>query len=1640
MGNGKVTSPVKPCPKTFGTVIATVKRTDASKKKGTAGKPLKNVRFSLQETGTTKKSGSSGAAEFSKLPPKTYTVTAALAADQLREFKLDAPSKSVVLPAKGRVTAEFTVDRLATARVHVTGSGANRAGVHVQITGPTTVSLDTNAQGLVDFGPVPIGDYTVQITFTPADANDKAFLVPTTAPTFTLARGDAVTTEVALRARIPLKIKVLRTQPDTLNLHKAHVDLAGPANASADTGPDGTVDFGKLPPGDYTVTVTYVGGDANDLAHYAPAAPSTLTLATDGPAVLHEVPVESKCLTVNVVAKGTNAKLANVGVKVGTATADTDVNGAATCHSLANGANTVTLELRGIDAKNYDLPASPQTVDIARGGTRSITIELEPKKCEVHLALLIKLPDDSAHALPKDLAATLSVSDGTTIACKLNDKGVLVDSAGKVPLVTRMLKFSLLFPAAANTWLVFETPTAPATQELLVDADPKFDSALGLKMAAGSRVILWVQADAKLIEIDGEAAPGAQYAQPNFDFKDELSIGAALTPVKLTIKPKWQYVRFEYFDRKYGKTGHSSKRIGIPPVLVKGSRKTTDGTLQNLAAGSNFTVDDTDRDKSCQALPWIVTKKVADGADLPKLDKTMFFQFGQPSSWILSTSATARTIVKLDASGGDKAKVAPGKDRTKYYDLPKLWTNCFQVTRLPADKLKFFDELTEDEIAGSYDKGKALRFSLDDIVLVDNTGAQTVQDQKKDGTGIALSKYSRVAILHLDPDKKYRTAIWKPRDAAKYHSDILFAKQDGAETYRNVLVDYPLNARAVLFCSGVHHVYDKRTETATFASKHLTGARAAKLDDADISSPKRVFGANADCYLDANFSPVVGGAGFVHKPRQFPMYYLHYGDTDGTTVYGILLTLYAFRFFDNAHRPPTWSLVQWPTAKQPLTPDYDDVRKYQNEGLATAMSRWNGKGYQFEENDDKKDFVIKPFYFFESKDVEDPANTIHEVGGKHNCECGVEHGDNNGSSATDTQMYMRMSGYKDEGHSWGVAPPGDDDPVPDYDGTVAVARCAFAHELGHASIGLLDDYLTSKYPDSQVPTYAKVSDNTASPQRYLGVPYNIDPVTMMSNNRAVRLRTQWGRVLWVNKEANAGGALEKFVGTKVFRAAYEPTGRKKLKYFLRTNNSIYKPAKEAADVDLGDNGKANLYLYELGDDEFTAWMQNGPYDGMVILDWNLCVDFVDHPAPATPWAATTGYTTGNEVKSGAKYYRCTADHTASASFATDAANWKEIVPVTWTALKKRTWVEDLNKHFKKEFEGDPNEGRFKLLSDGTYKKIYVRGFPQWFPKEAVVPPKTHFTIVVKGDGTDSFATAGTTINVANNVKAQPILRYVLGRYTAAPDKNATLALTDFAKVVDWIKGQTGGTDDYKSDAVALTLTAVEPPEGAVEGGDVTLKGNLSDVTSVKFGAVNQPTFTKTSTQITCKVPANAVSAKVKVSTSNRSVESAAPFKVLPAITSVEPSTPAAVGAAVTIHGTTLTAASAVKFGTVDQATFTVVSATQITTTVPASAVKAKITVTTAAGTATSPAELSVIPAPVVADFSPKAGKVGDAITITGTGLDGATAVKIGGVAAAVTSNATGQIVATVGAGAASGAIDVTTPGGTVTKDGYTLTT
>lgn len=139
------------------------------------------------------------------------------------------------------------------------------------------------------------------------------------------------------------------------------------------------------------------------------------------------------------------------------------------------------------------------------------------------------------------------------------------------------------------------------------------------------------------------------------------------------------------------------------------------------------------------------------------------------------------------------------------------------------------------------------------------------------------------------------------------------------------------------------------------------------------------------------------------------------------------------------------------------------------------------------------------------------------------------------------------------------------------------------------------------------------------------------------------------------------------------------------------------------------------------------------------------------------------------------------------------------------------------------------------------------------------------------------------------------------------------------------------------------------------------------------------------------------------------------------------------GQTVEILGDGLTGTTSVTFGS-GAAAFTVVSDTYMTAVVPAAGTTGTISVTAPTATLLSKQTFKVVP--VILSLAPSSGPVGTQVTITGTGLTGATSVTFGGVKATTfTVNSGTQITATVPTGAKTGKLGVVTAGGNVTSTG-----
>jgi YVTN family beta-propeller protein len=268
---------------------------------------------------------------------------------------------------------------------------------------------------------------------------------------------------------------------------------------------------------------------------------------------------------------------------------------------------------------------------------------------------------------------------------------------------------------------------------------------------------------------------------------------------------------------------------------------------------------------------------------------------------------------------------------------------------------------------------------------------------------------------------------------------------------------------------------------------------------------------------------------------------------------------------------------------------------------------------------------------------------------------------------------------------------------------------------------------------------------------------------------------------------------------------------------------------------------------------------------------------------------------------------------------------------------------------------------------------------------------------------------------------------------------------------------TSSSDRYTYTAAPI-VTAISPTAGPLTAGTVvTVTGsNLTGATKVTFGSGHSATGVSCSaTSCTVTAPAGTAGAvDVQVTTpTGTSATSAADkytYTAVPTVTAVSPkSGPLTAGTSVKITGTGLSSATDVTFGPGKNATILSCTATSCTVTAPAgTAGPADVQVTTSGGTSATVAadQYTYLAVPVVTAIGPSAGpvKAGTVVTITGSGLTGATAVTFGAgkKATAVTCTAI-SCTATAPAGTA-GTVDVqvTTPGGisaTTSADQYTYT-
>jgi hypothetical protein len=226
------------------------------------------------------------------------------------------------------------------------------------------------------------------------------------------------------------------------------------------------------------------------------------------------------------------------------------------------------------------------------------------------------------------------------------------------------------------------------------------------------------------------------------------------------------------------------------------------------------------------------------------------------------------------------------------------------------------------------------------------------------------------------------------------------------------------------------------------------------------------------------------------------------------------------------------------------------------------------------------------------------------------------------------------------------------------------------------------------------------------------------------------------------------------------------------------------------------------------------------------------------------------------------------------------------------------------------------------------------------------------------------------------------------------------------------------------------------PKTAGAGTTVTITGiNFTSVNEVTFGGASAASFTVVNDNtITAVVGAGASGpVTVKAAQDSGSADGFV-FTAPPVITGFTP-TSGPEGAKITITGNYFMNVTEVRFGSI-YTFYSVQDEHTIIATINSGAT-GDVSVTTQYGTVSAPG-FTYTPLPKVNYFNSSIAGPGKTVEIGGTGFSGATAVSFGGVPARSFTVVSSTIINAVVDIGASGAIAVTTPYGTGTKDGFTF--
>jgi hypothetical protein len=559
-----------------------------------------------------------------------------------------------------------------------------------------------------------------------------------------------------------------------------------------------------------------------------------------------------------------------------------------------------------------------------------------------------------------------------------------------------------------------------------------------------------------------------------------------------------------------------------------------------------------------------------------------YFEYETADQWVYTKDdKTDPVIVKKTA---DEIKALSFIERQCYYDLPVKWSSRNYWTRYDGDLNKgevfekvFKDTLTlkpfGDEVTIP---GRPLVFSLDDIVLAGTTKSQIINDKIWDDNSWDLNDDSRYTLFYIDYETKEtigtetknfrKMKIYKPEESQPVFTDWKFNK--------NLIVDIPIFTRIIYFCNGFYDVGNKRSNmldtSFDYAKGHVTGARLALLNDADLHKSKSVIATDTNDLANAYALKACGH------------YELHY-------------------FHDCADlndRPLNYLMVYWNCRLFATLGGTDaDVLNHRKYGMVNAMDRMN-KNYLVEKQSGTEDMLIRLYFFMEAKD--------ETIGGSNKCDVKVT--DNtNGAWMTVPEAKFRSRDYQGDPGYFGAHDKINK--LKDVDGNTYTVLTNH-HEMGHAT-GNWDSYLYDLQHSGNVwwgmPEFEQ-------PFTAIGGPYRFDELARMYHNRTPRLRNYWKYILWMNDESDTGKELNGFLKGSKYKLTFQGLNHKH-NFFL---DNKYKNVELASYADMNHTITAgrtvDVLIYKLGDDEYSITIKTGQtFNGVLVVKVKIAFKFTNSP-------------------------------------------------------------------------------------------------------------------------------------------------------------------------------------------------------------------------------------------------------------------------------------------------------------------------------------------------------------------------------------------------------------------------------------------